>query len=396
MSPISFLVGYFLLGLLPESWDHWARRQMIVFGMFATGLLSLCYAVLLSTPGLEDWPWLIWAVFGLRFLAGVSIGLSYVCFLLGLEATSEAEMVTFSLMDVTLGGLGFSLGPMFSSAALWARGGPSRSSSVFEISAAPFFPLALIYLTFAVLFSWILPRPLSAIIPAKVSSRSGADERKTMMSDAQPSPIGSKPSVDEPQLSDADRKLTMLACTAYALERGVTMGSLEATTAAILEVEFHWPVGAVGFATGLSMGGAAVLGFCIMLMLRWHPTLDNSFVERLTYSACLGTLGLFKLAAFDGPLKVLLADVIIYACASNAFGMMNAFAFKSAFPDGLYSKPNYLLAMMLCCEMGRFVGLCAGRGLLVTCGRNAYAVAQLVITLLGCLSVSKVLTLQQK
>mmetsp|Transcript_66067 Transcript_66067/g.143335 ORF Transcript_66067/g.143335 Transcript_66067/m.143335 type:complete len:579 (-) Transcript_66067:105-1841(-) len=197
----------------------------------------------------------------------------------------------------------------------------------------------------------------------------------------------------QPKGQDNHRQV-MKACIVYVLERAFTVSAVEAASSMILETAFHWDPERVGFIVGACCASSGLLMFFILLGRRLGYFKDIPVLAITGPIGALSTL-LFLGANHTSPWFILVADIILTASAFSANGVTDGFANAAARQGTLYSLENYTTVKTVLLCLGRVAAPPVARALIYSCGWNAYAAMQVVITLSGACTAMKIVALMR-
>jgi hypothetical protein len=173
------------------------------------------------------------------------------------------------------------------------------------------------------------------------------------------------------------------------MERGLSVGAIEAGTAMLLEIQFGWSARAIGI--GISCVFAFTIVTCSILMfLNWkRVVVETNMLVCVAFIAACGGVLLFDFKT-GMALQLLLADCLIYPFMYSASAAADGLATRVAVPDSWYSMESYLALKGAGQAFFRFMGFPFARFLIDSGGRNVYAATLLTLGTLGLYSASKI------
>ncbi|CAK9090846.1 unnamed protein product [Durusdinium trenchii] len=178
----------------------------------------------------------------------------------------------------------------------------------------------------------------------------------------------------------------------YAFERQFVVTSIEVSTIMLLEVSYHWSVELSGtIFTAVSTSSLSFVFISSALMSK------QVFQESMVFMACncialLGVIFLFDFRQL-GAFGLLLADALVYGCATVSNGLAEGWASRAAEEKTDFSTEVYRTWNMALVCGARSLAPTVARSLLDYGGRNVYAALQLVMVALGTLTVYKTVAL---
>ncbi|CAJ1396206.1 unnamed protein product, partial [Effrenium voratum] len=238
--------------------------------------------------------------------------------------------------------------------------------------------LTLLQLLFA---SLVLPTILA---PATDSAASSSP------SSASASSGGLEVSVAE--LKPAQRQRVVWNMIWYAFERPFSIAGIEVATIMLLEVSFGWPNELCGFAFTVVSGASLIFSALSSVLLSWGALSES----KVFFAAnIIGVVGVFMLFDFGvlGASSLLIADGLVYGCASVANGIAEGWASSAAMPGTDFSNENYRLRNLIAVNSARFISPIVTRAILDFGGRNFYAAVQLIVVCIGANTVYRTVKL---
>jgi MFS family permease len=351
------------------------------YSQYTGRIVSICGIILLSAQNLgmgialdrqsHHGPNTMWLLIGLRVMCGLG-KVSYIGQYMAYAVTPKFERTGLSIATAIATNLGLCLGPLVSALTIHALGGKEVVHSVYTRSSASLYIMALLWAGLALAFALTYPiHDLKPLMPTETSL------------------TAEKISPRSARLTIKDRENIVLQGVLYTLERGISVGAIEAGTAMLLEIQFGWGARRIGL--GISSVFAFTIVICTVLMfLNWKRVFSetNMLVCVAGVAACGGTLLFDFKNGF--ALQLLLADCLIYPFMYSASAAADGLATRVAIPDSWYSMESYLAMKGAGQALFRFMGFPLARYLIDTGGRNIYATVLLSLGLLGLLSAFKI------
>ena len=190
-------------------------------------------------------------------------------------------------------------------------------------------------------------------------------------------------------VSEAQRKSLVCAVVSFTAERAFTSSAIEVATGLILETQYGWKVQSIGFVMGAVFAGTVVMG-CLALFVRGRWVSDRHLMMILAVASTLGSLCFVDWAGVGGPhsaFLLLVADVLNFTCMFQLSGFMDGVAMQAAVPNSRCSLQNYIVWKKLAIFIPRALAPPLVRCVIGALGRNAYAAAQIALTLTAVTSV---------
>lgn len=429
--PLGVTLGWFLSY---PNWKHGLIRNAVLVCTVMQGACDFLLG-LAAQNSIAIGAKAAWILIGLRGLGGLCMGVSNLSDWMTIRSSPKNQQTTYSIAKTASLQLGFILAPVFWPLAVYivsAQSAKVQGQTACDVSAVCMYALALVWCMLAMLFSLVLPSemkeaddsipPLQDRTLSEKSASSAAltDEDDELFSRRQFSAMsavsatmieeadarhssrqftaqsaasaGTAVSAAAPEKVSADecRRATQHALL-YNFERGFTVCAMEAGTTFLLQVRFKWNVTAVG--VGFAVIGISTMLGCILMIACERAKLNRIHcLKCLTVCSILGTLLLFDYG--ESPAwQLLLADSIVYACAFNVNGVVDGLANRAAMHDARSSLESYQLFRVWFLGAGRLAGSTFARVMISYAGQNAYAGAQCLLSMVGCLSVFHICSL---
>jgi hypothetical protein len=275
-----------------------------------------------------------------------------------------------------------------------------RTRNPFVIVAAISYLMAGLFAGTLLLFVLLTPRDHQKLVDTKIDldQRGMFEEMDHSGGCQQPTGV-----IDEAQELAAERlpveqrNHILLLSAIYGIQTAWMVGSLEAATSMILEVEFAWSTRDAGWAVGVVFLGTVpymLFGESMKKCLRLRE------IEWMVCCASLSVLAGCALFPFltERTTVILLADGFIFASCNFARGVVDGLAFRSCGEDSWLSTSQYLLVhAVLQMAVSRPFGPILARCLMDEGGRGSYALGQVLLALSGvacCSSVASIMSHQ--
>lgn len=365
LTPIGSFAGAYVFKNFPMK----VTRLVAIASAFILMAQNLIHAITLDSSD-EHGPDTMWFLICLRIVCGIG-KFSYVCQYVAYNVTMPPKRVELSILTSVATNAGLCLGPFLTAGMIHMLGGRDVIASVFTRSAAPIYIMATLWAILGLAFAVNLPMDLIPYRCDLVSVRRAPD-----------TPRSHRLTVDE-------RKSIVIHGLEYCIERALAVSAIEAGTAMILETEFHWGSRAIGFSISMVFGATIIICLVIMVLMSKQVVRGvNGLVTMSCISAC-GALLLFDFHT-GSAWNILLADLMIYPFMYCANGIADGIVTGLAVPDSWFSMESYLALKACAMSMGRFVGFPLARYIIDSGGRNMYAGFQMLLGVLGLISVFKI------
>ena len=194
------------------------------------------------------------------------------------------------------------------------------------------------------------------------------------------------------QLPAESRETIVKNMILYSYERPCTVAAIEVATIMLLEVQYGWSPEFGAFCFIVVGASSLVLTASSILVLSRKCMAQSSVFIMSSTASLFGVFLLFDWTSL-GPGGLLLADAVVYGFASVSNGVAEGWAARAATKGTSYSIETYRLNNIIGVCLSRFLAPIAARFMLDFGGRNAYAVAQLLLCFLGTSTVYRTVRL---
>lgn len=380
------VIGSMLSQKVISGMGHKKKRLILVFAAMLTAVCEGGIAVSMSVLDLET-KTQIW--FGLlfiltRIMAGIAIGIGGTHTLIVFNVCPLDGVPSLEMLMTVFFSAGSALGPLMTFCVLdyirqWYQLDPVESA------AAPMLFQSIVWASVALLMSISLPKDLDWLtleqntrmanagqgLPGDITAPSAGAISGTIDDDILTQPA-------ENVFSDGQRQLVNVHYVIEAVLASAAAVGVELVTSFILQVEYNWS------ATDISFGVAVVFGFncittCLLTILRhFSGTQMDLSLGLILCSAGLGGACLYFKYQHSGLVaQLFMADALICPGITSKLAMVFGYAMWAADTEKWYG-PDFILQVMSVGEnFTRFIVSAAGRGIVATFGRNAYAYYQM-------------------
>jgi len=286
---------------------------------------------------------------------------------LALEVTPPLEVMNPQTTVTGAKNFGLSLAVVISSVAMLTLG----DDDIWLEGSVPLMPPFFIVISVALFFALFVP--LTAL---------PKDEVETEQGDVVNQPSGK--TLEGLELI-ARHKLVDQALV-FNYERAFSVAAIEVCSSLISEVEYGFSPMAVGWI----FGGITVVSFALNMAIAALLSPDVRTRSTAMYWQAFGgvcaTVFIFNMWPWW---SLYIADTFVFVLANAANGIANGFAVLAAVPGTPYSKESFMNKQMFALSISRFLSAPLARGLYAVVGRNGYACAQVLLTLIGLIGVRK-------
>ncbi|CAK9053240.1 unnamed protein product [Durusdinium trenchii] len=367
-------VGKMIIG--ENAWDQASARRLIIWAPLVSVMLTAIEAAVSNSVVHFDLPAKrasFWVILALSNLAAFIVALPYVpLMVMWAKFTPKREMTFWMIMAQCSRQSGFLVGPAVFAllSQLVGRGKP----------IAPASALAWV-LVAQVIIGYCSVMLHSMALPAQLP-----DDVERMEEDSSPGSLdGVEDSVDS--LDILEREQVVASMIWYSFERSFVTAAIEVSTIMLLEVSYGWPSERCGLVfTVVSSTSLLLTWLSSMVMSR------NSVPESTVFMVCKLTSLVGVIFLFDfgiGPAGLLLADSLVYGCASVSNGIAQGWGSKAAVPNTTFSIEVYRTYVMSLECAAHFLAPVVARSILDFGGQNIYALVQLCMTALSTATVYK-------
>lgn len=369
------------------SWDQRVARSLILW----CGLISILFvlmeaaisnsAVHLSIHAKRVVFWVMILITQVHAFVGA---LPYIPFMVMWgKFTPKSEMSFWMVLTQCARQGGLLIGPaVFTLVSVIVKRGGSPLAPP-SLMAWVLLAQAVFGLVSILLNAMIIPEQLPPL-PGDEDSRPAEEEP-----DAAVDPDGAERSVEALELPQ--RKEVVQGMIFYAFERQLVTASIEVSTIMLLEVSYGWSVELSGtIFTVVSLTSLAFAAITSWLMS--HQVCQESMV----FFACnaIALVGVCFLFDFGtGAFGLLLADGLVYGCASVSNGIAEGWASRAAKEGTDFSNEVYRTQNMSLACAARFLAPILARTILDFGGRNYYAALQLVMVALSTTTVYRAVSM---
>jgi len=362
-----------------ENWNQfYVRRLLIVIPLIAMAL-SFASAIFINETSGSEQVYLIWWVMIGFTVAGSFIGpLSVIPGIIFWTKITKSKNRTFwMILTQCARNLGLVVGPgLFAVLRTAVTGGGDR--------VCPRSMMGWVNLTLLV-FSLISASFGAFVMPARMP-----DYPLNLEEDDEDDPDELVMASDAhlEAMPEPERERVVWNMIWYAFERPFTLAAVEVSTLMMLEVYYGWDPYMTGicFTAVCSLGIVMSIGTTVALVKGW--VIESHVFIISAASSIIGCLFLVEIVPTPGW-TLLIADCIIYTGATVANGFAEGWASRAAKEGTSFSNAEYRLRQLSAVTVSRFMGPIVGRFLVDYGGRNVYAVAQLVMCLMGTRTVYK-------
>lgn len=365
-SPIASIGGAYIF----KRYSQNAGRVTSICGILLLSAQNLGMGIALDRKQ-HHGPNTMWVLIGFRVMCGIG-KISYIGQYMAYAVTPKADRTALSIATAVATNLGLCLGPFLSAITIQMLGGREVVHSVYTRSSASLYIMALLWAGLAICFA--LSFPICTLDPMKPNDPSDAAHRLTPRSE---------------RLSIQDREKIVVQGVLYTMERGISVGAIEAGTAMLLELQFGWGARAIGLGIS-SVFAFTIVTCCILMYLNVkRVVLEANMLVSVAAVAAVGGVLLFDFHT-GYALQLLLADCLIYPFMYSASAAADGLATRVAIPDTWYSMESYLAMKGAGQALFRFMGFPLARFLIDKGGRNVYATTLLTLGCLGLFSAGKI------
>eukprot|EP00931_Biecheleriopsis_adriatica_P074228 TRINITY_DN4833_c0_g1_i1.p1 TRINITY_DN4833_c0_g1~~TRINITY_DN4833_c0_g1_i1.p1 ORF type:complete len:557 (-),score=100.47 TRINITY_DN4833_c0_g1_i1:50-1720(-) len=383
--------GAFLSGLLLSAWplggifgQMIARRSLpegsqqggnykqlrvyIVWSQLLLGLSFYGYVAAVWSPLRQNYNLLWWTLIVLRSMSGMANGFNCLASsFMALEVTPPQEVMNLQTTVTGAKNFGLTVAVVISSIAMLIFG----DDDIWLQGTVPLMPP--FYAVMGMVLTFVLCMPLTE--PPK-------DDFEEKDVNSGPEPATSL--LDSLEV-EARQKLVDQALV-FNYERAWSVAAIEVCSSLISEAEYGFSAMTVGWIFGGITVGAGVLN---MAIARFMPADMQTRASAMFWQAFIGVCATLFIFNFCPWWTLYIADTCIFAFANAANGIANGFAILAAVPDSPYSKEAFMNKQMFAVSISRLLSAPLARGWYALCGRNGYALAQLLVTCVGLNGIRK-------
>eukprot|EP00931_Biecheleriopsis_adriatica_P074231 TRINITY_DN4833_c0_g2_i3.p1 TRINITY_DN4833_c0_g2~~TRINITY_DN4833_c0_g2_i3.p1 ORF type:complete len:565 (-),score=93.85 TRINITY_DN4833_c0_g2_i3:82-1776(-) len=353
-----------------EGGNYKQLRTIIVWSQLLLGFSFFGYIAVVWSPLRQNYDLLWWTLIGLRTLSGVASGFNCLASsFMALNVTPPPEVMNLQTTVTGAKNFGLTIAVLISSIAMLIFGDD-------DIWLQGTVPLMLpFYMVMGMLLAFVLCMPL--LEPSK-------DDFEASEEPGSPRVDPEKLLVDSLEL-EARKKLVDQALV-FNYERALSVAAIEVCSSLISEAEYGFSAMTVGWIFGGITVGAGFLNFAIAKFMTQELHTRASAMFWQAFLGCFATMFIFNVWPWW---TLYIADTFVFSFANAANGIANGFALLAAVPDSPYSKEAFMNKQLFAVSISRLLSAPLARGWYDLVGRNGYALAQFLITVVGLNGIRK-------
>ncbi|CAK9090848.1 unnamed protein product [Durusdinium trenchii] len=387
-SLIALILGLFMgKKLVPEaSFDQRRARSLLVWSNLVATLFMLLEAAVCNSAVHWSMPAkgvVFWVMILISQAHGFVGALPYVpLMVMWGKFTPKSEMSFWMILTQCVRQSGLLVGPaIFALVSVLVKGGSPIAPP--SLMAWVVLAQAVLGLASVLLNALVIPQQMPPLPDADADD---AEEPEDVTLSNDPKTERSVEELELPQRQEVVQGMIF-----YAFERQLVTASIEVSTIMLLEVSYGWSVELSGIVfTVVSFTGLAFAGLSTW-MISHQVCQESTVFFACNAIALVGVIFLFDFGT--GAFGLLLADGLVYGCASVSNGIAEGWASRAAKEGSDFSIEVYRTWNMSLACAARFMAPMVARTVLDFGGRNLYAALQLVMVALSTSTVYKVVSM---
>lgn len=365
-------------------------RSGILIGACISNVSCILYAMALATISQADV--LYWTLLILRFTLGLGCPFLYVIGgTMAYRAIPTSYRTIFAVANNTAKNLGLILGPILGCIALQLRlciiapGLPADQQTVatamnaVEMSFWPAVATCYWGVTFVYLLARAMPVELDQVTESEDAARFPA--------------VKIKENTEPEDLSEEGKYAMYRVSLLYQIERALTIAAIEVSTLMLLETEYQTSVVESSYLfSGVSSASTLIMVVCVGFM-------NTGFISESSlcmFAIVASTIGGGLFFNFGGVKTLLAADFLVYGFSGISLGILEGWGTRAAMSSAHLTQTRWRSQAAVFGSIMRLISPPLARVIVQSGGRNAYALAQSPIVLMGLLTTVKACSLLWK